>query len=210
MISAVFHETAQRLSPSVSVEATWGSAEDISSQEKITRLAAELGRELDRSGDAEIRKQVLKMISNNSDTRRGRPTSELSSRGGHLNASFISDEGNASGSDTSSVLQTDATIEIIDARPRRELYYGSQEDSKGGQEDSRESSGTVFQTEAIIENCNLPEITEEIAIEEDGSAIVEEADNFLNLHPQHQDPEEDAYIEQGRDEDEELQVNPDS
>merc|ERR1719410_251312 len=139
------------------------------------------------------------MISNNTDGRRGRPTSDLSSRRGHLNASFISDEGNGSGSDTSSVLQTDATIEIIDARPRRELYYGSQEDSKGGQEDSRESSGTVFQTEAIIENCNLPEITEEFAEhEEDGSAIVEEADNFLNLHPQHQDlEEEDADTEHG-------------
>ena len=190
MISAVFHETAQRLSPSVSVEAAWGSAEDISSQEKITRLATELGRELDKSGDLEIRKQVLQMITNTS--LRVCLTTDLSSRRGHLNESFISDEGNASGSDTSSVLQTEATIEIIDARPRRELYFGqksSQEDSKVCQQDSRESSGT----EAIIENCTLPEIrvTEH---EEDGSAIVDEADHFLNLHPQHQDLEEEDEV----------------
>ena len=111
MLSSIFNE--KKLSPSASVEATYGSVEDISSEEKIKRLAAELGRELDRSGDSQIRRQVIRMISN----------AEVSSQRGHLNASFISDEGNVSGSDTSSVLQT----------------------------------------EAVIENCQLPEITEEIA-----------------------------------------------
>ena len=138
MLSSIFNE--KKLSPSVSVEATCGcgSVEDVSSQEKIKRLAAELGRELDRSGDSQIRRQVIRMISNNT---------EVSSQRGHLNASFISDEGNVSGSDTSSVLQT----------------------------------------EAVIENCQLPEITEEIAREEDTIAMVEEADQFLETHPQHQD-----------------------
>ena len=137
MLSSIFNE--KKLSPSVSVEATCGcgSVEDVSSQEKIKRLAAELGRELDRSGDSQIRRQVMRMISN----------TELSSQRGHLNASFISDEGNVSGSDTSSVLQT----------------------------------------EAVIENCQLPEITEEIAREEDTIVMVEEADQFLETHPQHQD-----------------------
>ena len=116
MLSSMFHD--KKLSPSESVEATVkGSVEDISSQEKIKRLAAELGRELDRSGDSQIRRQVMRMISN----------TELCSRRGHLNASFISDEGNVSGSETSSVLQT----------------------------------------EAVIENYQLPEITEEIAREDD-------------------------------------------
>ena len=45
----------------------------------------------------------------------------------------------------------------------------------------------MLQTEAVIENCQLPEITEEIAREEDTIAIVEEADQFLETHPQHQD-----------------------
>ena len=147
MLSSMFHD--KKLSPSESVEATVkGSVEDISSQEKIKRLAAELGRELDRSGDSQIRRQVMRMISN----------TELCSRRGHLNASFISDEGNVSGSETSSVLQT----------------------------------------EAVIENYQLPEITEEIAREDDTIAIVEEADQFLEIHPQHQVENEpsEAEVEQ--------------
>ena len=101
MLSSIFNE--KKLSPSVSVEATCGcgSVEDGSSQKKIKRLAAELGRELDRSGDSEIRRQVLRMITNN----------DLSSRRGHFNESFISDEGNASISETSSVLHSEAIMD---------------------------------------------------------------------------------------------------
>lgn len=162
MVSAMFHI------PSVSVEATWGSVEDISSQEKITRLADELVRELDSSGDSEMRRQVLRMITN----------SDLSFQRGHLNESFISDEGNASISETSSVLHNEAIM------------------------DNSSSEGTMLQTEAIIENCQLPEISEEIAREEDASAIVEEADQFLTLHPQHQDLEKYADTEQEEEEQE--------
>ena len=160
MVSAMFHV------PSMSVEATWGSVEDISSQEKITRLADELVRELDRSGDSEIRRQVLRMITNN----------DLSSRRGHFNESFISDEGNASISETSSVLHSEAIM------------------------DHSSSGGKMFLTEAIIENCQLPETTEEIAREEDATAIVEEADQFLTLHPQHQEMEKYADTEQEEEE----------
>ena len=119
MLSSMFHD--KKLSPSESVEATVkGSVEDISSQEKINRLAAELGRELDRSGDSQIRRHVIRMISN----------TELCSRRDHLNPSFISDE--------------------------------------------------------------------EIAREEDTIAIVEEADQFLEIHPQHQVENEpsEAEVEQ--------------
>ena len=161
----------------MSVEATWGSVGDIYSQEKITQLAAELARELDRSGDSAIRRQVLRMITNTDlSSLRGRLNTDLSSRQGHLNESFISDEGNASISETSSVLHNEDIM------------------------DNSSSGGTMLLTEAIIENCQLPEITEEIAREEDASAIVEEADQFLTLHPQQQDLEK--YVETEQEEEE--------
>ena len=169
MVSAMFNI------PSMSVEATWGSVEDISSQEKITRLADELVRELDRAGDSEIRRQVMQRITN---------TDLLSSRRGHFNERFMSDEGNASISETSSVLHNDAIT------------------------DNSSSGGKMLLTEAIIENCQLPEITEGIAREEDASAIVEEADQFLTLHPQHQDLEKYADNELEEEEEEEQERIP--
>ena len=103
LLSSLFQETPQKLSPSVSFEATLQeeSEEDTTlRKEKIIRLATELCREVNRFGDSQSRRQVLRMINK-----------DLTSRRGILNASFISDEGNVSGSETSSVLLTEAVIE---------------------------------------------------------------------------------------------------
>ena len=73
--------------------------EDISSGDKIRRLVKELVRELDKTGDTsyeiQIRSHSLNLELTNSLARRG-----------YRNHSFISDEGNATGSETSSVMLT--------------------------------------------------------------------------------------------------------